>query len=157
MKQKSITGVLICLSFWLLLATQAMAQEVPSSYCFKSECWKEQGLTRLATHGCPTPTLFVKSALRELESYVKKGQSFGLSKAQIAQIVPIYEHANMVVAKARGQMLGLTEMLSKEMKKDIPDHQRVKKLIDEVEKSCWDMISVLAEDVNKARAITKQK
>jgi len=155
-KKKSIIGILICMSFGLFLATQAMSQEVSNSYCFKSECWKEQGLTRLATHGCPTPTLFVNSALRELESYVKKGKSFGLSKAQIAQIVPIYEHANMVVAEAKGQMVGLTEMLSEEMKKDIPDRQMIKKSIDEVEKICWDMISVLAEDVNKARAITKK-
>ncbi len=123
--------------------------------CYKGECWQEEGLTRLAGKGCPTPTLFVKTSLGELKSYITGAKKFGLTPEQVKKLTDIYDHANMVVVRARGQLQSSTVLLISEMTKEMPDQKEVEKLIDEIEKYCWETVAQLAKDVHAARSIVK--
>jgi len=142
---------------WSVCVIKVAAQEEVNDVCFKAECWKEEGLTRLASTGCPTPTLFIKTALRELSSYVKAADALGLTDTQKAQVQKIYEHANMLVIKAQGQLQSITKLLAREMVKDVPNKQKIKGFVDEIEDVCWNTISALAKDIHEARALINKK
>ncbi|NPA94775.1 MAG: hypothetical protein GXO58_05040 [Thermodesulfobacteria bacterium] len=153
-----IGTVMLALTLVTFTTAYSFAQQSSDNeeLCFKSECWQEEGLTRLATAGCPTPTLFIQSALRELNSYVKGAKKFGLNPQQVKEISKIADHANMIVVKSGGQLEGVTELFVQEMMKPLPDKQKLKELIQEIENSCWDTIAVLARDIYKARTIVSK-
>ncbi len=156
MKRITIVTALSLLIAWSICAVKAMAQEEVNDVCFKAECWKEEGLTRLATTGCPTPTLFIKTALRELKSYVKAADDLGLNAMQKAKVQKIYDQANMLVIKAQGQLQSITKLLAQEMVKDVPNKNRIKGFVDEIEDVCWNTISALAKDIHEARSLIKK-
>ena len=133
---------------------QAMADQ-NDLICYKGECWQEEGVSRLAGKGCPTPTLFVKTSLGELKSYIRGAKKFGLTPEQVKKLTDIYEHANMVVVKARGQLQSATILLITEMTKKMSDQNKIDKLIDEIEKYCWETVDELAKDIHAARSIVK--
>ena len=150
--------LIICLVLFFSAVSLSYSQEAgdePSSICYKGECWQEQGLTRLAGKGCPTPTLFVKASLMELKAYVQGAKKFGLTPEQVKKLTDIYEHANMVVVKERGQLQSTTILLVTEMTKELPEQKKVDELIEEIENDCWGAVEELAKDVYKARSIVK--
>ncbi len=153
-KLLSILGVLVLgtVSMGCCLSIAAQQNDL---ICYKGECWQEEGLTRLAGKGCPTPTLFVKTSLVELKSYIAGAKKFGLTPQQVKKLQSIYEDANTAVIKARGQLNSTTELLISEMIKEVPDKKKVDKLIDEIEKYCWETVSELAKDVHAARSIVQ--
>ncbi len=157
-KARVLIGTVTLVLALLTLTTYSFAQQSSDEeLCFQSECWQEEGLTRLATAGCPTPTLFIQSALRELNSYVKGAKKFGLTPEQVTQLTAIADHANMIVVKAGGQLEGVTKLFIQEMMKEIPNKQKLKELIQEIENCCWDTIAELARDIHKARSIVNKK
>lgn len=147
--------LIILLTLFWGAASACFAEDLGIGICYKGECWQEQGLTRLAGKGCPTPTLFVKTSLAELKSYVDGAKKFNLSESQLKKLREIYEHANMVVVRERGQLQSTTILLISEMTKDLPDEKKVDELISEIEDHCWGAVEELAKDVNAARAIVK--
>lgn len=153
MKRKAC---ITCLMLFFAVISTAFAQTDEKEFiCFKGECWQEQGLTRLAGKGCPTPTLFVITGLAELKSYVNGAKKFGLTPQQVKKLTDIYEHANMLVIKERGNLQSSTVMLVTELTKDLPEQKKIDKLIGEIEDYCWGTVSELAKDVHAARSIVK--
>ena len=153
MKKKAC---IICLMLLLAAFSTAFAQTDDKEFtCYKGECWQEQGLTRLAGKGCPTPTLFVITSLAELKSYVTGAKKFGLTPQQVKKLSDIYEHANSVVVKERGQLQSTTILLVTEMTKELPDQKKIDQLIGEIEDYCWGTVGELAKDVHAARSILK--
>ncbi len=153
MKKKAC---IICLMLLLAALSTAFAQPDDKEFtCYKGECWQEQGLTRLACKGCPTPTLFVITSLAELKSYVTGAKKFGLTPQQVKKLTDIYEHANSVVVKERGQLQSTTILLVTEMTKELPDQKKIDQLIGEIEDYCWGTVGELAKDVHAARSILK--
>ncbi len=114
-----------------------------------------RGVDTSCRKGCPTPTLFVKTSLWELKSYVQGAKKFGLTPDQVKKLNDIYEHANMVVVKERGNLESTTILLISEMTKELPDQKKIDKLIDEIENYCWGAVQDLAKDVHAARSIVK--
>ncbi len=150
--------LIICLALFFCSVSLTYAQKQNNDslgVCYKGECWQEEGLTRLAGKGCPTPTLFVKTSLWELKSYVQGAKKFGLTPDQVKKLNDIYEHANMVVVKERGNLESTTILLISEMTKELPDQKKIDKLIDEIENYCWGAVQELAKDVHAARSIVK--
>ncbi len=156
MKKRSLTIFLITfLGIVSVGCGQAMAAQQNDLICYKGECWQEDGLTRLSGKGCPTPTLFVETSLKELKSYVAGAKKFGLTQDQVKRLQYIYEDATTEVGKVSGQLKSTTKLLVSEMTKEVPDQKEVNKLIDEIEKYCWEMVAKLANDVHAARSVVK--
>ena len=155
MKTKILSIIVMLVLGVVSVGFSQVTSEQNDLICYKGECWQEEGLTRLAGKGCPTPTLFVKTSLGELKSYIAGAKKFGLTPEQVKKLTDIYDHANMVVVRARGQLQSTTILLITEMTKEMPDQKKVEKLIDEIEKYCWETVAQLAKDVHAARAIVK--
>lgn len=155
--KKSQLAVLLVVFF--LFSVPAFGQEEgpkkegPKETCFMEQCWQELDVRKIGERGCPTPTLFIRNTLKELDSYFLLAEELQLTDEQLNALEDIRHKCQAKIIETRAKLQVATLKLIQQMTQDVPNRKKLEVLIAEIESLCWDTLNENAEMLARARKL----